>query len=278
MHHSPNSSGNRSAGGFKNRVIFVLVLGVGFLLPARADVSLKQSTGGSGLGFSANSSGTTYIKGSKMRTDVVTGKATQTTIFDLDAQKMYVFDSRKKQADVWDMTTLAAEISKAVDMSDVKASVKPNGQTRQIAAHSAPGYDVEISMRSAFGGSKDVMMNVTLSGPVWIVKDAPGSADYIRFYKAAVEKGWIFSDPRAAKAQPGQAKAFAEMYQQMAEIGGIPYETNVQIRMTGSGPMAAILSKVGNVTMTSTVESVDTTPLSDDLFIPPAGYKLIQRK
>jgi hypothetical protein len=68
------------------------------------------------------------------------------------------------------------------------------------------------------------------------------------------------------------------MYRQMAEIGGIPYETDVQIKMSGSGPMAAILSKIGNVTMTTTVDSVEVAPLADDLFAPPAGYKLNPKK
>jgi hypothetical protein len=260
------------------RILIATVLGLGLALPADADVALKQTTGGKGMGISGTAKGTTYIKGSKMRTDVVMGDKTQTTIFDVDAQKMYVFDSKKKEADVWDMATFGAELSKTVDMSGAKASVKPNGQTKQIAAHSAAGYDMEVSMVSAMGGSKDMMMTATLSGPIWIVKDAPGSADYARFYKAAVEKGWIFSDPRGAKAQPGQAKAMAEMYKQMAEIGGIPYETNVQIKMGGSGPLAGLLSKIGNVTMTTTVDAVEVAPLADDLFAPPAGYKLNQKK
>jgi hypothetical protein len=48
-------------------------------------------------------------------------------------------------------------------------------------AYSAAGYDMEISMQSAMAGSKDMSMTVTLSGPIWIVKNAPGSADYARF-------------------------------------------------------------------------------------------------
>jgi hypothetical protein len=259
-------------------MLLASVLGLGLALPADADVTLRQRTGGKGLGISGNASGATYIKGNKMRSDAILGSTTQTTIFDVDAQKMYLFDSKKKQADVWDMTTFGAELAKSVDMSGAKASVKPNGQTKQIAAHSAAGYDVEISMRSAMGGNKDMPMTVTLSGPIWIVKNAPGSADYARFYKAAVEKGWIFSDPRGAKGQPGQAKAMAEMYRQMAEIGGIPYETTVQIKMSGSGPMAALMSKMGTVTMTATVDSVEVAPLADDLFAPPPGYKLNQKK
>jgi hypothetical protein len=254
------------------------VLAIGLAWPAHADVTLKQTTSGKGMGISGNANGATYIKGNKMRSDVVTGDKTQTTIFDVDAQKMYIFDSKKKEADVWDMATFGAEISKTVDMSGAKASVTANGQTKPIAGASADGYDMEVSMQSGMGGSSDMAMTVTLSGPIWIVKDAPGSADYAAFYKAAVEKGWIFSDPRGAKAQPGQAKALAEMYKQMAEIGGIPYETNVQIKMSGSGPMAGLLSRIGNVTMTTTVSAVEVGPLAEDLFAPPAGYKLNQKK
>ncbi len=254
------------------------VLALALALPAYADVTLKQTTSGKGMGISGTASGVTYIKGGRMRSDVVMGDKTQTTIFDVDAQKMYIFDSKKKEADVWDMATFGAELSKSVDTGSASASLKPNGQTRQIAGHAAAGYDMLISMQSAMGGSKDMSMTVTLSGPVWIVKNAPGSADYVRFYKAAVEKGWIFSDPRGAKAQPGQAKAMAEMYRQMADIGGIPYATDMQIKMSGSGPMAGILSRMGNVTMTTTVDAVQVGPLADALFAPPAGYKLNQKK
>ncbi|MCW5981874.1 MAG: hypothetical protein KIT09_27565 [Bryobacteraceae bacterium] len=254
------------------------VLGLGLTLPARGDVTLKQTTGGKGMGFSGTTSGVAYVKGNKMRSDAVMRDRTQTTIFDVDAQRMYVFDSKKKEADVWDMATFGAELSKAVDGSNAKASVKPNGQTKQIGANSAEGYDVEISMDSAMGGTKDMGMTVTLSGPIWVVKNAPGTEDYAGFYKAAAEKGWIFSDPRGAKAQPGQAKAMAEMYRQLADTGGIPYEIDVQIKMGGSGPMAGILSRLGNVTMTTTVDSVEVAPLDDDLFAPPAGYKLNPKK
>jgi hypothetical protein len=260
------------------RILATTVVALGLALPAFADVTVKQTTGGKGMGISGQTSGVSYIKGNKMRSDVVMGDKTQSMIIDIDAQKMYVFDSKKKEADVWDMATFGAEISKSVNTSNAKTSFKPNGQKKQIAGHAANGYDMEVSMDAAFGGSKDMNMTFTLQGPVWIVPNAPGSADYARFYKAAVEKGFIFGDPRAAKAQPGQAKAMAEMYNQMAAAGGIPYETDVQIKMGGGGPMGGILAKMGNVTMTTTVDSVEVGPLADDLFAPPAGYKLTPKK
>jgi hypothetical protein len=259
-------------------IILTVALAFGAAQVARADVTLKQTTGGKGLGLSGSAPGTTYIKGNKMRADVVMGDKTMTSIYDLDAQKMYIFDSKKKEADVWDMAAFAAEVSKSVDTSSAKASLKPNGQTKQIGGKPATGYDIEETMSAAMGGSKDMNMTVTLAGPIWVVKGAPGSADYGRFYKAAVEKGFIFSDPRAAKAQPGQARAVAEMYNQMAATGGIPYEMDVQIKLGGSGPMAGLLARMGNITMTNTVDSVETTALADDLFAPPAGYKLNPKK
>src|SRR5262245_2357132 len=259
------------------RTLCSMVLAIGPATPPFADVTLKQTTTGKERGLGGQTTRTTFIKGNRMRNDVVLGDKTQTSIYDLDAQKMYIFDSKKQEADVWDMAAFAAEVGKSVDVSSTKASLKPNNQTKQIGGKTASGYDLEVSMNAAMAGGKDMNMTVTLAGPVWIVKGAPGAADYARFYKAAVEKGWIFSDPRGAKAQPGQAKALAEMYRQMANIGGIPYATDVQIKMSGSGPMAGLLAKIGNVTMTTTTDSVDVAPLAADLFAPPAGYKLNQR-
>jgi hypothetical protein len=260
-------------------VLAATILAVSLSAPAFADVTIKQTTTGKGLGMSGTTSGVTYIKGSKMRTDSVVGDKTQTVIFDLDAQKMYSFDSKKKEADAFDMAAFAKDISASVDTANMKVSFKPNGQTKEIAGKSATGYDIEVAVPAAFAGNKDMSMVMTLSGPTWIVKGAPGTADYVGFYKAAVEKGWIFSDPRAAKASPGQAKAMAEMYRQLAEAGGIAYETDIHMKMGGgSGPMAGLLAKMGNVAFATKVDTVETGPVADDLFAPPAGYKLKTQK
>lgn len=260
------------------RVMMAAALTVALTAPAWADVTIKQTTTGKGLGMSGTTPGTTYIKGSRMRTDTVQGKNTMTTIFDLDAQKMYSFDSRKKEVDVWDMQAVAADLNQAVDMSSMTASVTPNGQTKQVAGKSATGYDMEVSVASQMGGNSGPKMMVKLTGPMWVVKDDAAAREYIAFYQAAVEKGWIFSDPRAAKASPGQARAMAQMYKQLADTGGVPYQTEMQIRMEGSGPMAGLMARMGNITMTTVVDSVETGTLSDDLFAPPAGYKLNARK
>ena len=97
---------------------------------------------------------------------------------------------------------------------------------------------------------------------MWVVKgrQAPGR---MGFYKGAVEKGWIFSDPRAANARPGR-RAMSEITERLAATGGVPYETDMTIKLDGDGPMAAIMAKMGGVTATSTVQSVEAGSLSDD--------------
>jgi hypothetical protein len=258
----------------------ILVMGVTVALavPMLGDVTIKQTTSGKGMGVSAAGKTTTYIKGMKMRSEAETLGTVMTTIFDVENQKMYMFDSNKKSADVWDMQAFSQEMAKNVDAGSLTASVKANGKTKEVAGQTATGYDLKVSVPTMMGGQGGMAMTVTLQGPMWVVKDAPGTSDYMTFYKGAVEKGWIFSDPRAAKGSPGQAKAMAEMQKQLASTGGVPYETEMAISITGEGPMAAVMARMGGMSMTSTVKSVDTAALDDALFAPPAGYKLVPKK
>jgi hypothetical protein len=264
------------------RVCGLALLVLSLAAPAFADLTLKQTVSGKGMGINGQTTSTTYIKGNKMRSEAQVGDKTQITVFDLDAQKMFIFDSKKKEADVWDMASFASELSKSVDTSAMKASIKPNGQTKQIAGQTANGFDLEISMPATMAGSRDLSMLVTMTGPTWIVKNAPGTADYLNFYKAAAEKGWVLSDPRAAKGAPGQSRAMTEMYKQLAESGGIAYETDIQIKMGSNGgsgnPLGGLLARMGNMSTSTTVQSAETGALTDDLFAPPAGYKLNQKK
>ena len=261
------------------RLAFVaLVAFVASVATAAADVTVKSSGSGKGLGVGGDMTTTTYIKGNKMRTDAVMGDRTISMIFDVDAQRLYSFDSKKKEADAWDMQAFGSNMNQSVDTAGIKSSIKPNGQTKQIAGKAATGYDMEMSVPAMMGGKGGMKMTMLLTGPIWIVKGAPGTAEFINFYKGAVEKGWIFSDPRGAKGNPGQAKAMAEMYRQLAATGGIPYEQEMNFKMSGDGPMAGMMAKMGNITMTTTVTSVETTPIAADLFAVPAGYKVKEQK
>jgi hypothetical protein len=246
--------------------------------PLLADVTIKGTGTGKGMGMSGNMATTTYVKGQKMRVDTVTGDTTRSMIFDVENQKLYMFDSKKKEADMYDMAAFAADMGKAVEVGAITANVKPNGQTKQVAGKTAGGYDIDITVPATMGGAGGLKMVVKMTGPAWIVKDAPGTADYAAFYRAAAQKGFIFSDPRAAKGNPGQAKAMARMYEQFADLGGIPYESTMDIKPVGEGPMAGMMAKMGGMSMSQVVESVDTAAIPAEMFAPPAGYKVNEKK
>ena len=57
-----------------------------------------------------------------------------------------------------------------------------------------------ITMPSQMGPDPNMKMVVSLTGPVWIVKGAPGTDEWAAFYKAAAEKGWISSAIRGPRA------------------------------------------------------------------------------
>ena len=205
-----------------------------FAFAAHADVTIKSTSTGKGFGISGSTTSTTYIKGLRMRSDAAAGKKNISTIFDVDAQKMYILDVEKKEAKVWDMAAFASQLSNTVSADGMQASMKPNGQTKAVAGQNTDGYDIEIVVPTTVAG---MQMTMRLNGTTWIAKGAPGSADYSAFYQGAAEKGWIFSDPRAAQGSPGQAKAMAQMYTEFAKTGGIPYETLMNIKPEGGGAM-----------------------------------------
>ncbi len=241
---------------------------------AQADVTLHATSTGKSAVMSGRTTSVTYIKGLKMRTEAASEKFSTASIYDIDAQKMVILDTKKKEANVWDMGTFTQEIGKAVAADGVQASMKPNGQVKPVNGQPADGYDVDIVVPTTIGGSPITMH---LTGVSWIAKGVPGAAEYAAFYKGAAEKGWIFTDPRAAKGSPGQAKAMAQMYTEFAKIGGLPVETDMDMKASGEGPVAAMMSKLGNVETTTVIDSVDTGPVDDALFEVPADYKLKQR-
>jgi len=247
------------------------VMVLGLAAGARADVTVTANGSGKGMGISGAMTSVTYVKGAKMRTETQTGNGdTLVSIIDLDAQKMISLNPKKKEAEVYDLAKLRADMEKGVGTGEPRIAFTPNGQTKTVMGTSCAGYDVSISIPTTMGGN-DTML-VTLSGPAWLAKGAPGTADYNGFMKAAVEKGFFFTNPQAAKAQPAQAKGMAEMYRQVVAANGMIYGQDLSMKFEG-GPLAGMMNKMGGVTISTEVTAVKVGPLGDDLFAVPADYK-----
>ncbi|MGH9160650.1 MAG: DUF4412 domain-containing protein [Vicinamibacteraceae bacterium] len=251
----------------------ILALGATLMATAAsADVTVTATTvGKGGLAKALSGDSVTYIKGGKMRADSTSGDRKQSTIVDLDAQQMIVLDHGKKEATINDLQDVQATLQK-ITADEMKVSLKPTGNSKQIAGQSCDEYQLEMAVPMSVEGSTP--MSISTTGPACIVKNAPGAKDYENFYLKAAEQGFILSgDPSQAQRNPGHARSMTEMYRQMAKLG-VPYEMEMNVKIGGEGPMAALMGKMGAVSFTTTVKSVTEDPLADDLFIVPSDYKV----
>jgi hypothetical protein len=245
--------------------------------PAYADVTVTSQVTGKGIGKMAESQSVSYIKGMKMRADSTLGGSPTSTIIDLEAQKFISLNHKKKEAQVLDMARLRQDMDKMVKGAEATSSLKATGEKKDIAGKSCAGYEMTASMPMAMGEGME--MTMVMTGPVFIAKGAPGSADYAKFYLAAAEKGFIASDPRAAKGAAQQTKGMTALYRAIAETGGIPYYMETNVKIDGGGPMAGMMNKMmGGSAFSTTVTAVSTEEIPADTFAIPAGYKVKETK
>lgn len=257
----------------------VAALGVlAWATTASADMKMVAQMTGKMMGRTPSGETVTYIKGHKMRTDQTMGGTQLSTIMDVDAGELISLNHKSKEAEIWNVADLAKTMQDAgVAASGVDVKITPTGESKDVAGFKATGYDMYVSVKSNMGGQAALAMTVTITGPAFLSTAAPGAKDYASFYMAAADKGFFFGDPRAAKAQPGNAKGMMALYRSMAEKG-VPLQSTQTIKLSGEGPMAGILAKMGGGEITSTVTSVSADPLGDDVFAVPAGYKIKRQK
>ena len=254
------------------RTACVLISALGLAIPAAADVTFKRKTDGKMMAGSMAGTSVQFMQGTRMRDDQTIGGMETSSIIDVGAQRMVTLNHKRREAEIYDMTRIGAELAK-IQVSDVKASVTPTAETRQIAGIACTVHTMDVAVPMDLGGEK---MNVTMTGPVCLARNGPGHADVSAFYKAVADKGLFFGDARMAKAQPGQARGMTTVYREMAALG-VPLAQEMTIRIEGSGPMAGMMGKMGGSTMKTEVVSVSTEAIPDSTFEIPEGYRIIKR-
>jgi hypothetical protein len=258
--------------------------------PAYADVTVKMTTKGPALGpggpagrggaTSTELPATYYIKGQKARVDTVMAGHEISTILDTAAGQMIALNPETKEATIYDLGKLGEQMQQSVQMGDTKISMTPTGQTKELLGRTCTEYTLSVTMPMTMGGPGGRQgnmgpMTITLGGPVWIAKDAPGTKDFAAFYKAAADSGLFFSPGgRGGRGSAGvNERGMAAMYKAFSEAGGIPYEQQMQVKWEATGPMADMMRGMGQPPPTvTTVTSVSTDPIPDEKFQIPAGY------
>lgn len=239
--------------------------------PAAADVTLSGHSSMKGGSFSAEGATTTFIKGTKMRIDSTFRGDLTSTIFDVDGQKMISINHKKMEAEVFEMATFKKSMA-AIDDKSVDVTFVATGGSKTIAGEVCDGYTMAITLPLKQEGMPEGL-SIVLTGPVFVSKKSAARDEYSAFYAGAIEKGFFFTSPAQAKAQPGVAKAFAALYGEMAKAG-VAYETTMQIKFEGGGMVGSMLNKMTGSNVTTSYTSVSSDPIADSQFEIPADYKV----
>lgn len=259
----------------------------------RADVTVVQTTsvegGMAAMAGGANTSTTmtVRVKGMKSRTEMTLGPMSVITIVDVAARQIIVLRPDQKTATILSTvkpatTSTATTTAPAVTMS-MDASVKPTGRSQVIDGVKCDEYALATTMDMAgFGGGKAPPeaaamlqgMKMHMAGSLWVSKDVPGVAEYIVYQKAAATSDMAAAAAGAAGvSMPGMEN----MIKAMGSIDGLPYLSEMTMKIEGTGQMAEMMKKMGDMKVTTKTTSVSGDPLGDDLFKVPEGYTVVKQ-
>lgn len=243
------------------RAAFLLVCIVLAAAPAFADITITMSIATVGGPAPVEMTSVTFVKGMKARSDVKVMGQDMSMFVDVAAkQQVMVNNTTKEVQDV-----RAAMANMPMSVGEVTVSVKPNGQTKEVLGRTCAGFAAEITMPMTV---MEETLTMTVTGTVWIAKDAPGAAEYQAFTKAAAAAGLM----SGVFAQGPQAKGMSQMQAAFAE-NGVPLEQEMQITVTGSGQMAQAMAQsgAGNIRMTMKATSLSVDPIPAETFTVPGS-------
>jgi len=242
-------------------------------VPAAADVTIASTQTGKMAMVDLGGKQTMRVKGNKMRIDTTRGDKQTSMILDVDGLRMVMLDATKKEAVVVPIAKVQENVAK-VSTGEAKIKVTPTAETKTVAGMSCKVHDVSVTVPFNMGGGGDMAMAIT--GPACLSKGAPGQAELAHFWVQAAEKGFVVGDPRSLQGPGGaQQRSMIQAYRAMTDLG-ISLEQAMTISATGEGPMAAIMNKMGKLTISSVVDSIQTGDIDATLFDVPAGFKVKQ--
>jgi hypothetical protein len=262
-----------------NELLFAVMLAAG-AAAAHADVTVNTTTAGKASVIDVTGTGVNLIKGNRMRTDSIAGNRRDALIIDIDGRRFINLDEKKNSALVTPLDSISDDLAK-VGVGGLSSSLTKTGQVKQIAGYSCTVHDINVRMPFSLTGNPGDGMDadMVLSGTVCLSSDAPGLADYQKFYRASADSGFIFGDPRGTKSPTGAAtaRAYADLTRKMAEAG-MALESHVKISAQGNNPMAQMMSKLAASDITTTVTSITVGDLPAESFDVPPGYKVKTQK
>ncbi len=244
------------------RLWIALIVLVLVAAPAFADVTVTMSISINAGPIATSGVTTTLVKGTRVRSDAKLMSQDVSILFDPAAKQVLMLNHVTKEVTVFDPQQAMAGMP--MTFGEVKASVKPTGQTKEILGRACQGFTVDVVMPVTMGGET---LTMKMTGPVWLAKDGPGVADFNAAQKVLAAAGHSI----LPFGQGPQAKAMVEVSKALADAG-VAMEQEINVTIEGTGQIAQVMGQMGNMTMKMTVTGISTDPIPGEKFRIPEGY------
>jgi hypothetical protein len=254
----------------------------------RADITTTSVTTVEGgvaalAGANMNPTMVTRIKGMKSRTEVELMGKTVATVADLSTGKVVLLHPDEKTAQMIDTAAVASGANAGVQPK-LEGTFKPTGRTQTIDGVSCAEYTFTMTLAMGDMSSAPASpqaaamlqdMRLLMNGSVWMTKTAPGAAEYSAFQRAALD---LHLSSLLTGASAGISSGGIEKVMRGMSGGeGMPYLTEIEMTVEGTGPAADMLKQMGTMKMTNKVTAISTDSIADDMFTVPADYKIVKQ-
>lgn len=234
------------------------------------------------------------IKGTRARMDVDMMTQKMSTVMDIDAKQVTLLQHALKTAQVMDIAQMAASLPPGASMPKIDGTVEPTGRRQDINGQSCSEYTYSMTLdmanmasmanMTAGRGSQQLPpgaaemfkdLKMTMTGSVWVAKEGPGVAEYVRFTKAA-QGGMMPFSPFGGGGMPA-APGMEEMMRAFSQLDGMAYQTDIETSFEGTSPMLDMIKAMGTMKITTKISNISTEPVPDDLFQIPADYTVTKQ-
>ena len=253
----------------------------------RADVTITQTTSVEGgpaamAGAAATPKTTTRIKGMKQRTDIDVAGQSISTIVDLTTKQVAILMHSQKTVRI--MTSSPDEVRPQIELPKTDALLEPTGRSQIIDGVQCDEYSFSTSMdMGSMGGGAAQMppeaaammqgATMKMKGSVWVAKSVPGAGEYSAFMTSAAKANLT---SLVSGAVAGNNGSMERMMNAMAKLNGLAYMTDMMMTVEGTGQFVEMMQQMGDMHVTTKVNSITTDPIDDAIFVIPSDYTVIK--
>lgn len=248
-------------------VIPLLALGLLGAVSARADLTLVGRSTMTALNMPNQGQEALFVKKHWMRRDLTDRGRSYTYLYDLKKRQIAVVDHFLRQAEIHSLSGDGVGKPKAM-----RLELTPTGRRHDLQDWDCEEHALDSSLPAELGQEK---VNVILAGQVWLARKARERREIAPFIKAVDADDFFVGAAMPGKPANSQARGINEVMRKVLAKGML-CAADIQLKYEGNGPMADLGRRMA--TRASIVyDSVSATPLRDELFNLPAGYREVRR-